>query len=76
MYPRLLLLKQFLQEDGAIFVSIDDNEVGNLQAIMREIFGPANEVAKIVWEKGKKGDSKLVSVTHEYIVALRATKRS
>ncbi len=69
MYPRLLLLKQFLREDGAIFVSIDDNEVGNLQALMREIFGAANEVATIVWEKGKKGDSKLVSVTHEYIVA-------
>ena len=74
MYPRLLLLKQFLREDGAIFVSIDDNEVGNLQALMREIFGAANEVATIVWEKGKKGDSKLVSVTHEYIVAFVKNK--
>lgn len=74
MYPRLLLLKQFLREDGAIFVSIDDNEVGNLQALMREIFGPGNEVATIVWEKGKKGDSKLVSVTHEYIVAFVKNK--
>lgn len=74
MYPRLILLKQFLREDGAIFVSIDDNEVGNLQALMREVFGPANEVATIVWEKGKKGDSKLVSVTHEYIVAFARNK--
>lgn len=74
MYPRLLLLKQFLSEDGAIFVSIDDNEVGNLQALMREVFGSANEVATIVWEKGKKGDSKLVSVTHEYIVAFARNK--
>jgi adenine-specific DNA-methyltransferase len=74
MYPRLLLLKQFLSEDGAIFVSIDDNEVGNLQALMREIFGAANEVATIIWEKGKKGDSKLVSVTHEYIVAFARNK--
>lgn len=74
MYPRLLLLKQFLREDGAIFVSIDDNEVGNLQALMREIFGTGNEVATIVWEKGKKGDSKLVSVTHEYIVAFVKNK--
>lgn len=74
MYPRLLLLKQFLREDGAIFVSIDDNEVGNLQALMREVFGSANEVATIVWEKGKKGDSKLVSVTHEYIVAFARNK--
>ncbi|MEO8313358.1 MAG: DNA methyltransferase [Pseudomonadota bacterium] len=74
MYPRLLLLKQFLREDGAIFVSIDDNEVGNLQALMREVFGATNEVATIVWEKGKKGDSKLVSVTHEYIVAFARNK--
>lgn len=74
MYPRLVLLKQFLREDGAIFVSIDDNEVGNLQALMREIFGPTNEIATIVWEKGKKGDSKLVAVTHEYIVAFARNK--
>lgn len=74
MYPRLVLLKQFLREDGAIFVSIDDNEVGNLQALMREVFGAANEVATVVWEKGKKGDSKLVSVTHEYIVAFARNK--
>lgn len=74
MYPRLVLLRQFLREDGAIFVSIDDNEVGNLQALMREVFGASNEVATIVWEKGKKGDSKLVSVTHEYIVAFARNK--
>ena len=74
MYPRLVLLKQFLRGDGAIFISIDDNEVGNLQALMREVFGTANEVATIVWEKGKKGDSKLVSVTHEYIVAFALNK--
>ena len=74
MYPRLVLLRQFLREDGAIFVSIDDNELGNLQALMREIFGSGNEVACIVWEKGKKGDSKLVSVTHEYIVAFARNK--
>ena len=74
MYPRLVLLKQFLREDGAIFVSIDDNEVGNLQALMREVFGATNEVATIVWEKGKKGDSKLVSVTHEYIVVFARNK--
>ena len=74
MYPRLVLLKKFLREDGAIFVSIDDNELGNLLALMREVFGTANEVATIVWEKGKKGDSKLVSVTHEYIVAFARKK--
>jgi adenine-specific DNA-methyltransferase len=74
MFPRLALLREFLTEDGAIFVSIDDNEVGNLQALLREVVGPANQVATIVWEKGKKGDAKLVSVTHEYIVAFARNK--
>ena len=74
MYPRLKLLRRFLREDGAIFVSIDDNELANLLVLMREIFGTSNEVATIVWEKGKKGDSKLVSVTHEYIVAFARNK--
>jgi adenine-specific DNA-methyltransferase len=39
MYPRLVLLRQFLREDGAIFVSIDDNEVATLRLLMDEIFG-------------------------------------
>ena len=37
LYPRLLLLKQFLREDGAIFVSIDDNEVGNLRLLINNM---------------------------------------
>ncbi|KHN90296.1 site-specific DNA-methyltransferase [Pectobacterium actinidiae] len=74
MYPRLVLLKQFLRDDGVIFVSIDDNEIGNLQSLMREIFGAPNEIATIVWGKGKKGDAKLVAVTHEYIVAFSKNK--
>lgn len=74
MYPRLALLRDFLTEDGAIFISIDDNEIGNLLTIAREIFGGANQIATIVWEKGKKGDAKLVSVTHEYIVAFARNK--
>ncbi|THD06658.1 site-specific DNA-methyltransferase [Rhodanobacter lindaniclasticus] len=74
MYPRLVLLKKFLRDDGAIFVSIDDNELTSLLALMREIFDAGNEVATIVWEKGKKGDSKLVSITHEYIVVFARNK--
>src|ERR1035437_7693413 len=50
MYPRLLLLKQFLREDGAIFVSIDDNEVAPLRLLMDEIFGTGNFVAQLVWK--------------------------
>src|SRR5208337_3692800 len=44
MYPRLQLLKELLHQEGAIFVSIDDNEMQNLRALMDEIFGGHNFV--------------------------------
>jgi adenine-specific DNA-methyltransferase len=69
MYPRLQLLKELLHEDGAIFISIDDNEVHHLRMMMDELFGPENIIGTIVWRKGKKGDTKFLSVTHEYILA-------
>ena len=47
MYPRLVLLKQFLREDGVIFVSIDDNEYAYLKLLMDEIFGEKSFVATI-----------------------------
>lgn len=50
MYPRMVLLKQFLREDGAIFVSIDDNEVATLRLLMDEIFGSRNFVATVLWQ--------------------------
>lgn len=68
MYPRLRLLKEFLTEDGVIVVSIDENEVASLTLIMDEIFGRTNRVATVVWQKGKKGDAKLIPVIHEFIV--------
>src|ERR1700761_7299736 len=47
MMPRLKLLKELLKEDGAIFISIDDNELGYLIAICNEIFGESNFIATI-----------------------------
>lgn len=51
MYPRLKIAKDFLSEDGVIFISIDDNEVDNLRKICDEIFGESNFVACIVWQR-------------------------
>jgi adenine-specific DNA-methyltransferase len=69
MYPRLLLLKQFLSNDGVIFVSIDDNEVGNLRLLMDEIFTKNNFVANILWQKRTSPDSRLMlSDAHEHIL--------
>jgi site-specific DNA-methyltransferase (adenine-specific)/adenine-specific DNA-methyltransferase len=50
MYPRFALLKDFLSEDGAIFISIDDVEIGRLRLVMNEIFGPRNLIANFVWQ--------------------------
>lgn len=69
MYPRLLLLKQFLRDDGAIFVSIDDNEVASLKFLMDEIFGRTNFVANILWQKRTSPDARLkISDAHEHII--------
>ncbi|WP_434135916.1 site-specific DNA-methyltransferase [Pseudomonas luteola] len=66
--PRLRLAKKLLTKDGAIFVSCDEGEQPRLRLIMDEIFGQANFVADMVWAAGRKNDSRLVSVSHEYIV--------
>ena len=70
MYPRLQLLKQFLKDDGAIFISIDDNEVANLRGLMDEIFGARNFVATIIWQKvySPKNSARHFSEDHDYIL--------
>ncbi len=76
MYPRLVLLKQFLREDGAIFVSIDDNEVATLRLLMDEIFGARNFVASAVWNMmdSPKNSARHLSEDHEYVVLYAANK--
>ena len=71
MYPRLKLLRELLREDGAIFVSIDDNEHCNLLQIMDEIFGEENFVANIIWQHSvqPKGYNDNFSIHHNFIVA-------
>ena len=71
MEPRLELLREFLSEDGAIFVSIDDNEQAYLRVIMDEIFGRNNFIATIAWQKFhsvKANSVHNISQSHEYIV--------
>lgn len=50
IYPRLKVARDLLSEDGAIFVTLDDNEVYNCRKVMDEIFGANNFVATIIWE--------------------------
>jgi adenine-specific DNA-methyltransferase len=73
MYPRLVLARNLLTQDGAIFVSIDDNEVHNLRLMMDEIFGPENFVACVIWQKtySTKNDAQEFSKSHEYLLVYK-----
>jgi len=51
MYRRLELARELLAEDGVIFVSIDDNEVFHVGLLMEQVFGAANFVANVIWQK-------------------------
>jgi adenine-specific DNA-methyltransferase len=51
IYPRLKVARDLLSDDGVIFISIDDNEIGNLQKVCDEIFGEVNFVAQYPWRK-------------------------
>ena len=51
IYPRLILARQLLREDGVIFVSIDDTEVHNLRHILTEVFGEENFISQVVWQR-------------------------
>ena len=67
MYPRLLLARNLLKDDGVIFISIDDNEVSNLKKISDEIFGEQNFVGCIMWNSTKSiTNTALLSVSHNY----------
>lgn len=70
MKNRLEIAKEFLRDDGCIFVQCDDNEQAYLKVLMDEIFGRENFVACFVWEKkgGRQNDAKWYSVNHEYIL--------
>ena len=78
MYPRLFLARQILQDDGIIFVSIDEHEVYNLRMLMNEIFGEENMLQQIVWQRhgGGGNNAKYFAIDHEYILVYAKNKDS
>lgn len=70
IYPRLKVARDFLTEDGVIFISIDDNEVENLRKVCDEIYGESNFIATLVWERAysPKNDAKYISNSHDYVL--------
>ena len=78
IYPRLKLLNKLLSEDGAIFISIDDNEQANLRLICDEIFGNRNFVNNIIWQKkySPQNDARFFSDMHDFIVCYAKNKNN
>lgn len=70
MYSRLMVARTLLSEDGVIFISIDDKEVGNLRKICDDIFGEHNFVSNIIWQKkfSRSNDATYFSSMHDHIL--------
>lgn len=73
MYPRLQLLREFLQPDGSIWISIDDREGAYLRVMCDEIFGRQNFINSIHWQRAysTKGDSKSITTQGEHILVYK-----
>jgi len=69
MYPRLEVLREFLADDGTMWVSIDDNEAHYLKVIMDEIFGRKNFLANVLWQKRTSPDARLrLGAAHDHVI--------
>lgn len=68
MYSRLMLAKNFLSDDGVIFISIDDNEQDNLKKICEEVFGKMNSLTPFIWHLPRGINAGLIARAHEYIL--------
>jgi adenine-specific DNA-methyltransferase len=78
MYPRLMLLRRMLRDDGSLWMSIDDNELHHARSLLDEIFGEQNFVATLAWQKrvSPANDAKYFSSDHEYVVVYAYSKSS
>ena len=76
MYPRLKLAKNLLEDDGLMFISIDDREVKNLTDICDELFGEENRLGPLVWYyEGVSDNQAFVKKTHEYVLLYQKTNK-
>ena len=76
MYPRLVILKNLLSQDGSIWISIDDDEGHYLKVLCDEIFGRENFVSTVIWEKkySPQNDAKWLSDSHDFILVYAKEK--
>ncbi|MFB9158865.1 site-specific DNA-methyltransferase [Chromobacterium violaceum] len=77
MYPRLVLLRELLAEDGSIWVTIDDNEAHYLKVLMDEVFGRQSFVANIFWQKNHTRENRTdVSAVHDHVLLYAKNRES
>ncbi|MCR9065183.1 MAG: site-specific DNA-methyltransferase [Cytophagales bacterium] len=76
MYPRIKLLHQLLAKDGAIFISIDDNEQGHLRLLCDEIFGGGNFLGNICWQKKQSPQNDAINFSDMHDFVLVYAKRT
>ena len=77
IYPRLVLARDLLAKDGAIFISIDDGEHSNLKSLCDEVFGGQNFVANIIWQRSYApvNLNKYFSTNHDFILCFAKDKK-
>ena len=70
MYPRMILARNLLRDDGVIFISIDDTEVANLRLLCNQVFGQDNFLVNAIWQKryGVSSDAKGIPGMHDHIL--------
>jgi adenine-specific DNA-methyltransferase len=75
IYPRLVLARNLLRDDGVIFISIDDNEVAQLRKICDEVFGESNYIGQISNVNNPKGrsDDKFIASSEEFLLVYAKT---
>jgi adenine-specific DNA-methyltransferase len=74
MYPRLLLAKDLLRDDGVIFISIDDNEQAQLKLLMDEVFGQDNWLGNLIWKNVTDNNPTNIAIEHENILCYGKSK--
>lgn len=76
MRDRLEIIWRLLSEDGSLWITIDDNEAHYLKVLCDEIFGRANFVANVMWEKkfSPQNDAKWLSLNHDHILLFSKNK--
>lgn len=76
MYPRLVLLRDLLADNGSIWVSIDDREGHYLKVLMDEVFGRSNFATSFIWQKVDSPNDNKVPITpdHEFVLCYERVK--